>query len=89
MNTREWLKHLVGSYVPYDQHNEGRLFALIAHLDRVGWPEEPKVCETCPERQMRSRAWDGRSGPHAYCAVAHTWCENVGGGCLAWRKRDA
>lgn len=93
MNTREWLEQLVGSHVPYDQHID-RTNALIAHLDRVGWPESPKVCETCADR-MPAQNGTGID----YCtrfAVPNEdgWiteiirCSQLGGGCLVWRKRD-
>lgn len=61
-----------------------RIDALIAHLDHVGWPEEPKICETCAfvtRLASRARMWSA-------CRHTDMTCTKMGGGCLAWVKRD-
>ena len=53
MTTREYLeeRQVFERLYVHDTDEWGVPGILIAHLDKVGWPETPKVCETCRHLQ--------------------------------------
>lgn len=96
MNTREWLEAaLVQIRLDADweeksspgerskfRDEEALMAGLIAHLNAVGWPEEPKNCNTCQMQRHKDRRG-------TFCWPLNMPCASVGNGCLAWEKKEA